>query len=312
MLRLTVKKDGSGSYSTISEAINAIPYNTKARIIVGEGIYEEQLFSDKANLELVAEEGKSVVVKQSLSARTILSDGRKRGTFRSYTAFFSGKMLTIEGITFINEAGNAEEAGQAIALYLDVTSSKLKNVKLVSSQDTLFLAPLPKQEREIRGFYGPRCFTRRTKNKVIVEDSYIEGSVDFIFGGATAEFNNCQIVSNGSGYVTAPSTDKDSPGFTFHHCSFFVKDKAAKVYLMRPWRKYAFVTFLDCNFAKEIVFPGFTPWPGREAEAECASFKVVRCSYEGREGEINYSHPNTSSFLDNNSKTVNNENVGRN
>lgn len=48
------------------------------------------------------------------------------------------------------------------------------------------------------------------------EDCYIEGSVDFIFGPATALFNRCEIRNNREkGYITAPST----PG-TAHTASY--------------------------------------------------------------------------------------------
>ena len=55
MLTLIVSKDNSGNYTSISEAINAVSYREKARIIVKEGIYREKLFSDKSDIELIGE-----------------------------------------------------------------------------------------------------------------------------------------------------------------------------------------------------------------------------------------------------------------
>lgn len=34
MYRLIVSKDGYGDYYTLQEAINAVPYNTKAEIVI--------------------------------------------------------------------------------------------------------------------------------------------------------------------------------------------------------------------------------------------------------------------------------------
>ena len=58
MLTLTVGKNGE-DYYTIQEAINAVPYEEKARIIISEGLYEEKIFSDKSDISL---EGKGKVV----------------------------------------------------------------------------------------------------------------------------------------------------------------------------------------------------------------------------------------------------------
>ena len=88
MLTLSVGKSGEEDFFTIQEALDSIPYEEKAVITVKEGIYREKLFSDKKDL-VVRGEGK-VLITYADGAREILGDGRKRGTFRSYTAFFSG------------------------------------------------------------------------------------------------------------------------------------------------------------------------------------------------------------------------------
>ena len=90
MLELTVGHCGE-DYYTIQEALDAVPYETEAKITIKEGVYEEKLFADKRKLTVTGE-GK-VVIRWADSARTIMPDGLKRGTFRSYTAFFSGHEL---------------------------------------------------------------------------------------------------------------------------------------------------------------------------------------------------------------------------
>ena len=57
------------------------------------------------------------------------------------------------------------------------------------------------------GLSGP-LYTYGYPTRQYYEDCYIEGTVDFIFGKATAVFNRCQIHSRGKGYVTAPATPK--------------------------------------------------------------------------------------------------------
>lgn len=272
MLELTVGHCGE-DYYTIQEALDAVPYETEAKITIKEGVYEEKLFADKRKLTVTGE-GK-VVIRWADNACTIMPDGLKRGTFRSYTAFFSGHELHLENLRFENNAGRGCDAGQALALYLDAQKAFLENVELYGHQDTLFLAPLPEKEREKRGFYGPRCFSPRTPDRVYVRGGSIYGGVDFIFGGADALFENVRIISNEAGYVCAPSGHADDTGFIFRGCSFEHEDlEDESVYLMRPWRAEGKATFIDCTFSSHINRKGFSPWNGREDEASLASFNV--------------------------------------
>ncbi len=275
---LTVSKDGNGSYMTIQEALNAVPYMVPATITVKEGIYREKLFSDKHDL-IIRGEGK-VFITYDDSARELLSDGKKRGTFRSYTAFFSGEKLHLENLTIQNSAGRGCDAGQAVALYLDVSESYLKDVNLLGHQDTLFLAPLPDEEREVRGFYGPRCFSPRRRTRTLFEGGSISGGVDFIFGGGDAVFRDAEIISVEKGFVTAPSGKKDWDGFTFENCRFTSPlSLIGEVYLMRPWRDEAKARFVKCTFSHHINRDGFIPWTGRADKAHLSSFSMEGCTF---------------------------------
>ena len=270
MLKLTVGRNGE-DYYTIQEAIDAVPYNEKAEIIISEGLYREKLFSDKRDLRIRG--NGEVIITYSDWAKEIMPDGLKRGTFRSYSAFFSGERLELENIRIENTAGLGEDVGQALALYLDVDYAILSNVSLFGHQDTLFLAPLPKKEREKRGFYGPRCFSKRKLNKVLFLKGEITGGVDFIFGGADALFKEVKIISNEPGYVSAPSGYKKDIGFVFQDCSFINGGvEKESVYLMRPWRAEGKSAFINCTYSDHINKKGFIAWTGLENEKKKASF----------------------------------------
>lgn len=278
MFELTVSKDGSGDYYTIQEALDAVRYNTPALITVKEGIYKEKLFSDKKDLTIRGEG--NVFITYSDGARELLSDGLKRGTFRTYTAFFSGESVRLENITIQNGAGAGSDVGQAVALYLDCDESYLKDVRLLGNQDTLFIAPLPDEEREKRGFYGPRCFSERRRCKAFVEGGAISGSIDFIFGGGDATFRNVEIISVGEGYVSAPCGKKDWDGFVFESCNFTSPlNLDGSVYLMRPWRDEGKAVFRNCTFSKHINKNGFIPWPGRDDKAYLSTFEMIDCKF---------------------------------
>ena len=265
MLRVTAG-GGNEDYASIQEAIDSVPYNTKAEIIVSEGIYEERLFSDKSDLVLRGEG--SVIVRSSQGGYDRLGS-RKRGTFRSATAFFSGERLRLENLAIVNDAGPV--SGQALALYLDVREAFLDRVTLNSFQDTLFLAPLPDEEREKGGFYGPRHLLPRRPCRTVVTNSLVSGTVDFIFGGGDALFEGCRIVSRGPGYIAAPSGRKDGTGLVFHRSVF---TGTGPSYLMRPWRPEGKASFIECSFGEHIAAGLIAPWPGLEDELGRASFAL--------------------------------------
>ena len=54
MLELTVGHCGE-DYYTIQEALDAVPYETEAKITIKEGVYEEKLFADKRKLTVTGE-----------------------------------------------------------------------------------------------------------------------------------------------------------------------------------------------------------------------------------------------------------------
>lgn len=295
MLKLTVGKNGNENYYFIQEAIEAIPYGEKAEIVVSEGLYREKIYCDKKNLAIRGIG--NVVIDYADSARQVMADGHKRGTFRSYTCFFSGERLLLENLTISNSAGSAEKAGQAPALYLDCEKTRLENVRLLGNQDTLFISPLPDREREARGFYGPRCFSSRRMSEAVFHSCRIEGSVDFIFGSGNALFEYCTIHSVGKGFVAAPSGKKEGIGFIFKDCAFTSSScKDESVYLMRPWREEGKATFLNCTFAQHINRNGYTYFRSEKEDMENSTFLLSGCVFAGP-CEIKEEHYVPSSYF---------------
>ena len=258
---ITVGQGLAYDYTTIGQALDAVPYHTKATIRIAKGVYREKLFSDKEDITLIGSGMDETKIVWDDAGLTMLPEGRKRGTFRSYTAFFSGERLHLEDLAIINDAGFGPEIGQAVALYLDVRDSRLLRVALRAHQDTLFLAPLPEKVREKGGFYGPRVLNPRLMTRTVMEDGLVEGNVDFIFGGGDALFSNCTIISNGPGYVTAPSGWHKDRGLVFDHCKLERKDcPQESVFLMRPWRPEGKSTFLSSSYGSHIKREGYSRW----------------------------------------------------
>ena len=107
------------------------------------------------------------------------------------------------------------------------------------------------------------------------KDSYIEGSVDFIFGQAAAVFDHCEIHSKGDGYLTAPMRfAADEPaGFVFDKSRLPATSTKNGVYLGRPWRDYGRTVFLNTEMGSHIRPEGWNHWlPEREKTAYMAEY----------------------------------------
>ena len=240
MLKITVQRDGTGDFTTISEAVLAVPYECEAEIEIGPGIYREKLVCEKQNITLRGAGADQTRVVWGDGGKLPHPDGRPTHTFRSYTAFFSGENLTVEDLTIENDAGPGAQVGQAVAAYVDSAHAVFEKVRLLGNQDTLFCAPLPEKEREKDGFLGPRDLAPRRPTAPYYRHCQIAGDIDFIFGGADALFEHCTLrtVDNGlaHSWVTAPSGAADGLGFVFWDCDFVSDCPAGSVYLGRPWR----------------------------------------------------------------------------
>ena len=214
-------------------------------------------------------------------AKEDMPDGTKRGTFRTYTVLVDGDNVCFRNCTFENTAGPGSEVGQAIALYLDGDGITLEDCVIDGHQDTLFLAPLPDKEIIPGGFIGPKQFTERKRRTYRFKNCTIKGGVDFIFGGATAYFDNCDFVCVEEGFVFAPSTPADvEVGFVATNCRFTAEEGVGKgsCFIARPWRNHAYVHLDACYLGEHIHPDGFDDWGKTEAH------KTVRFTENGSFG----------------------------
>ncbi len=162
------------------------------------------------------------------------------GTSGSATCYIYGDDFYAENITFANTAG---AVGQAVAALIDSDRAIFYRCTFRGFQDTLY--PYGK-DRDIRQYYK-KC--------------HIEGTVDFIFGWATAYFDDCPLHSIGKGYIAAPATRQGTPyGFVFNHCKLTAGEGVEKVYLGRPWREYGSAVYINCEMASHIHPDGWRVW----------------------------------------------------
>ena len=274
---LRVSRAASGAYPTISDALAATDQlypdaEQAVTIHIDPGEYRERVEIHRPHVTLAGETADSVRIVGSLGAKMPSEDGSgvdgTLGTFRTYTVLVDADDVRLESLTIVNDAGGGREVGQAIALYADGDRLVVDACCITGRQDTLFLGPLPPREVKPGGFMGPKQFAPRRVGRQYFRRCRIEGDVDFIFGGARAYFEGCEIRSlnrdmDVNGYVTAASTPEGEPyGFVFHGCSFTAPDDVApdSVYLGRPWREWAQTVLIDCWLGQHIKREGWWDW----------------------------------------------------
>jgi len=253
---LTVAADGSGQYKTVQEAINAVPqttrYDNPAIIRIKPGVYKELIYvqHEKRFVHLVGEDPEKTVLTYNLNANMIGADGKIIGTFRTPSTFIDADDFTVENITFENTAG---PVGQALAIRVEGDRDVFRNCRFLGWQDTILI----------------------NRGRQYFENCYITGHVDFIFGAATAWFENCHIHVLRDGYLTAASTPPQQPyGFVFSHCKITGESASIKTYLGRPWRPFAGTIFLNTEMAEVVRPEGWNNWsqPDREKTSRYAEF----------------------------------------
>ena len=216
-VELVVAADGSAKYKTVQEAVMAVPAGTPDSpviIRIKPGTYKELVYvqREKRFFRLVGDDAARTVITYDLNANLQGLDGKPIGTFRTPTVQIDADDFTAENITFENSAG---PVGQALALRVDGDRVVFRNCRFLGWQDTIFI----------------------NRGRHYFEDCYIEGHVDFIFGGATAFFERCHLHALRDGYLTAASTPDNAPhGFVFRRGKISSAKPAVKVYLGRPWR----------------------------------------------------------------------------
>lgn len=255
--KLTVAADGSGDYTTVQAALDAVPAgNDKPfTIYIKKGTYKEVIVVDarKSFVRLIGEDKEATILTFDNHAGTKLPNGDTLNTWTCASVFVYGNDFHAENLTIQNTAGFT--AGQAVGLRIEGNRASMVNCRITGNQDILFLSG--------------------SGVKHYFKDCYIEGTTDFIFGAATAVFQNCHIHSKKNSHVTAASTNSIIPyGFVFFDCRLTADSNINKVSLGRPWSPTASVTYINCWMDKHIIPEGWNNWknPANEATARYAEY----------------------------------------
>ncbi|KAJ4832585.1 hypothetical protein Tsubulata_030786 [Turnera subulata] len=239
---IMVAKDGTTKYTTIQSAFDDVP-NLRAKeddrfiIYVKGGTYGEILDMNLANIMLVGEGIGLTIITGNRSV------GGGYSTWNSTTFAVSAERFIARGITFQNTAG--PQNGMAVALRSGANFSVFYLCGFEGYQDTLNV------------HIGYQFF----------RDCEIHGTVDFIFGFATAVIQNSTIyvrkpMEGQPNVITAHgrSTLEDKSGISIQNSRVLASPDLKPVqhlfptYLGRPWRPYARTVFME-TFLDTLINP---------------------------------------------------------
>lgn len=258
--RIVVAQDGSGDYTSVQAAVDAVPNNNAdpVEIYIRNGIYKEvvNVPADKPFITMIGESAEGVVITYDNYSGKERPGGGTYGTSGSATMFVNGNDFTAKHLTIENsfdESSTDAANKQAVALNVRGDRQKFIQVRFIGNQDTLLT------NGGTQYFY--QC--------------YIEGDVDFIFGGSSAVFEECVIhsldrgSSTNNGYITAASTLITEPyGYLILNSKLTSDAAPGTVWLGRPWHPggnpdaIASVLYMNTYMGEHIHPQGWTDMSG--------------------------------------------------
>ncbi|MBT0772349.1 hypothetical protein KIH74_25620 [Kineosporia sp. J2-2] len=227
---LTVAADGSATYKTVQAAVNAVGSGNKSRVTIkiAPGTYREVVTipatKPYVTLTGTGDSAEDVVIVNNHANATY-------GTAGSASVFVYGSDFAANNLTFSNDytEKGVNNGDQAVALNVSADRAVFDHVRLLGDQDTLLIN-------------SGRSYFRY---------SYVQGTVDFIFGSGTAVFEGCNIYEKRStgGPITAAKTDSaNAYGFLIYKSTITGKTNNT-VQLGRPWGAKAQVVVRESSLS---------------------------------------------------------------
>ncbi|KAG4403998.1 hypothetical protein GLYMA_01G240300v4 [Glycine max] len=250
---VVVAKDGSGKFKTVAEAVASAPDNGKTRyvIYVKKGTYKEnvEIGKKKTNVMLVGDGKDATVITGNLN----FIDGTT--TFKTATVAAVGDGFIAQDIWFQNTAGPQKH--QAVALRVGADQSVINRCRIDAFQDTLYAH----------------------SNRQFYRDSFITGTVDFIFGNAAVVFQKCDLVARKpmdkqNNMVTAQGREdpNQNTGTSIQQCNLTPSSDlkpvvgSIKTFLGRPWKKYSRTVVMQSTLDSHIDPTGWAEWDAQSKD----------------------------------------------
>ncbi len=261
---LVVAADGGGDFATLQGALDYVPTGNTVptTITLRRGVYREVVFfTDKHALTIRGEDRKATVLEYPNNDWFNPSNGNPfggtqpnpvaarpggniyhRGVFLAHRA----SDLTVTTLTVRNTTPPGGSQAETIILNGTVDArARLLHLDLFSTQDTL-----------------------QVNGQAYVEDCYVEGDVDFLWGKGPAFFRDCTFRAlRSDAYYTQVRNPQDHHGFVFVHCAFVGAPGVTGNYLSRIGTgrfPHSEVVLVDCTLGAAVHPVGWLYSGGRE------------------------------------------------
>ncbi|MFF7542123.1 pectinesterase family protein [Streptomyces canus] len=232
---LYVDQKGRGDHTTVKDAVTAA-IGSGWTLVLAPGTYRETVAVDVTRTEATwigaSEDPRDVVIVYDNAAGTPKPGGGTYGTTGSATTTVQADGFTARWITFANDWLRADHPGitgtQAVAIKVQGDRSAFHRCRFLGHQDTLYADSI-----------SLTSFARQ-----YFSHCYAEGDVDFVFGRATAVYENCHfrtlnrtdLAAAPYGFVFAPSTAGANPrGYLVTRSRVSSEAPDAFYKLARPW-----------------------------------------------------------------------------
>jgi pectin methylesterase-like acyl-CoA thioesterase len=235
---LTVAADGTGDFSTVQGAIDFVPVNNAQRVTINvrRGTYNEIVYvrSSKRFITVKGEDRNESVI-QYANNENLNTGSSPRAAFGVDAPDFVLENITVNNTTTRFNSENRTRQSEAFRGNND--RILLNRVNLKSFQDTLLLQS-------------------QTNQGGFVNESYIEGDIDFLWGTGAVYFRNSEVkMVNSNAYYTQIRNGQGKNGYVFVNSRLTAAPGVTGAYLTRidpDQFPYSQVVFIDSVMGSHI------------------------------------------------------------
>lgn len=297
-----VDTSGNGDYISVQAAVDAAPENRTSpwSIFIKNGSYKETVHipHNKPFIHLIGQDKEKTIIHEKLHVGTLPSPDSRWFKNDSAAWPFSvhnpqspvyGMQESVvrvdatdfyaENISFVNDFGvDAQTGPQALAIRLNNDRAAFYNCMFRSFQDTWMTST-----NDADRLYAKNCF--------------IEGAVDYFYGGGDALLDECTFYNvRSNSVIVAPKQSTAKYGYVFRNCIVDGNSAAAdgKQKLGRPWHNAPKAIFINTTMRIPIDPEGwddmgsvpalFAEYESRDINGNLLDLVNRKTFYEGRDG----------------------------
>ncbi|KAF8019353.1 hypothetical protein BT93_G0123 [Corymbia citriodora subsp. variegata] len=260
---IVVDQSGHGQFTKVQQAIDSIPAKNSVwtHILVKPGIYKEKVIVplDKPCIVLNGHSARDTVIQWADSIEVVES-----ATFTVNAENFKARNIKFQNTYNENtQPGDLNSIKPAPAFQTTADKVSFYECAFIGVQDTL------------SDLQGRHYF----------ESCYIEGAIDFIWGGGQSYYQRCAINATAAilgglaGFITAQgrNSDTDTSGYVFNEGTVM---GTGTVYLGRAYRQYSRVVFSKTYLSNVVVPKGWDSWKYAGQE-QTITYAESRCTGPG-------------------------------